>query len=165
VTVAVVVIIAAVAVPGMHRLIRDNRILTTANDFVAAINRARSEAIKHKARMTMCPANDQPDKCGAAGWANGWIVFEDNNSDGKRDVGETIVMTRNPLLTSTLLAAVGFDGNQCLQISGTGALVNTTGLGNDFMKVCQSGESGNYSRVVVVSPNGHPSVNANISCP
>ena len=51
VTLAVAAILLAVGVPGLRNILLSNRLATTANDVVVALNLARSEAIKRNTRV------------------------------------------------------------------------------------------------------------------
>lgn len=51
VTLAVAAILLAIGVPGLRNILLTNRLATTANEVVAALNLARSEAIKRNARV------------------------------------------------------------------------------------------------------------------
>lgn len=51
VTLAVAAILLGIAVPGLRSMLLSNRLATTANDVVTALNLARSEAIKRNSRV------------------------------------------------------------------------------------------------------------------
>lgn len=54
VTLAVVVVLTAIAVPSFRNLTLSNRLTTTANDVVAALNVAKMEAIKRNTDVQFC---------------------------------------------------------------------------------------------------------------
>src|SRR2546422_3565853 len=72
-TVAVVTILAAIAQPSYRTIIRTARLTTQIYDFNAALNLARSEAVKRGIPVTVCPSTNQAN-CGASGtqWESGW---------------------------------------------------------------------------------------------
>jgi type IV fimbrial biogenesis protein FimT len=76
VTIAVASVLLTIAVPAFNGLIVTNRLTTQANEVVAALNFARSEAIKRNTSISFCraePAN--PDVCAnRPGAWQGWIV-------------------------------------------------------------------------------------------
>jgi type IV fimbrial biogenesis protein FimT len=76
ITITVASVLLAIAVPSFNGMIVSNRVSTQANEFVAAINFARSEAIKRNTSMTMCraAAPDDTDCEAAAGNWTHWIV-------------------------------------------------------------------------------------------
>lgn len=92
VTVVVVSILSALAVPSMRTFIQNSRITTQANEFIADLNFARSEAIKRAANVTVCKSDNPTDAtptCSVAGtnWGVGRIVFVDSaiGADGQYD--------------------------------------------------------------------------------
>lgn len=81
-TLTVAGILISLAVPSFSELMKNNRLITQANDFVTALNLARSEAIKRGSRVTVCKSSDEASCAGSGGWEQGWIVFNDVNDDG-----------------------------------------------------------------------------------
>ncbi|NBY67587.1 MAG: hypothetical protein EBQ58_01835, partial [Betaproteobacteria bacterium] len=67
---------------------------------------ARAEALRRERRVTLCaaaldssPQATLPTACAtsasAAAWHQGWLVFEDTNSNGAWDEGETLLQQRS----------------------------------------------------------------------
>lgn len=81
-TLTIAGILVTLAVPSFSEVIKNNRLITQANDFVTALNVARSEAIRRSGRVTVCKSSDQISCSGSGGWDQGWIVFNDVNGDG-----------------------------------------------------------------------------------
>ncbi len=54
ITVAVIAVIGAIAIPGMSTIIKRNRLKSQAEDVVGTMQLARSEAIRTNARITAC---------------------------------------------------------------------------------------------------------------
>lgn len=65
--------LAAIAGPDMARMIRTQRIKTSAFDVLATLTLARSEAIKRNLTVTITPTD-------ATDWARGWTVADSNNN-------------------------------------------------------------------------------------
>ncbi|KKO47432.1 hypothetical protein WG68_00570 [Arsukibacterium ikkense] len=75
VTVAVLAIVLTVAVPSFANLVNSNRLSAQANDMLAGLILARTEAIKQNQSMLFCHTTDG-ENCSvppAAGW-QGWLV-------------------------------------------------------------------------------------------
>lgn len=89
ITVAIAAIVMAVGIPTFQDTIRESRLTTSNNQFIGALNLARSEAIKRGSRITLCPS--QGANCDSGGYDQGWIVFNDRNSNATVDAGEAIV--------------------------------------------------------------------------
>ena len=85
--------LATWAVPAFSEL-RLNAARTVAvNGFVQAVHLARSEALKRNGVVSLCPSRDGHRCATGAGWAEGWIVFEnlDRDSPAERDDDETLL--------------------------------------------------------------------------
>jgi len=83
VTVAIVGIFAAIALPSFSALIENNRNSTAANELVSNLLLAKSEALKRSNSVTLCPSTDQVNCNPGADYSDGWIVFldcDDNNT-------------------------------------------------------------------------------------
>ena len=67
ITIAILAIIAAIAVPEMRQLLVNHRVTSQTNELVAALNFARSEAIKRGADVMMCSQDGK-------NLVNGWYI-------------------------------------------------------------------------------------------
>ncbi len=98
VTLAIAVILATIAIPGMQGFIVSSRLTGQANDVLAGLNLARAEAIRRNQRVVFCPvaATDgvpTTTGCSAVGtgaWP-GWMVFADANGSGALDAGDEVI--------------------------------------------------------------------------
>jgi len=55
VTIAVLAILLAIGIPSFASLIASNRLTSATNELVAALQTARTEAIRRNVRVTVCP--------------------------------------------------------------------------------------------------------------
>ena len=72
------------AVAGYQNLTRANRTIGQTNGLVAALQLARSEAVKRNTNVFVCAsqtAGSANPKCDTTTWESGWIVFADPNRD------------------------------------------------------------------------------------
>jgi type IV fimbrial biogenesis protein FimT len=108
ITIAIVGILTAVAVPNYQAFIINSRLTTQANEFLSMINLTRSEAVKRNTRVTMCKSSNgttclvNPLTDMTASWQPGWIVFVDANvlaadKVGIIDAGDTILKVHGAL--------------------------------------------------------------------
>ncbi len=79
-------ILVAMAIPSFQGIVRSSRISGAANSFIAAVDLARSEAIRRATVVTVCRSTN-PEAVNAncsdaagngfagADWASGWIAF------------------------------------------------------------------------------------------
>lgn len=89
--IAIIAILAGIAIPGFSSMLRMQHVTATVNDFFAAINLARSEAIARGDRVDLVPLDSD------AGWAGGWVVFIDDNGNLRPDAGERILFSHGPV--------------------------------------------------------------------
>jgi len=71
----VLAILLATAIPAFRTFIQNNRLDSEANDFVAAAQLARAEALKRGVDVAICSSNNDTG-CGG-GFRDGWIVIVD----------------------------------------------------------------------------------------
>jgi type IV fimbrial biogenesis protein FimT len=101
-TLLILVVVAALAAPSYREIIRSARLTTQIHDFSAALNLARSEAVKRGYKVTVCPSTDQATCAGGTQWETGWIVFVDVDGDQTVDTSDTreVVLRATPALAS-----------------------------------------------------------------
>ncbi|WP_083007414.1 GspH/FimT family pseudopilin [Halomonas sp. GT] len=61
--------LATIAIPNFARIIQENRVITTANDYKLALSFARSEAVRRNQSIRLQPVSN--------GWSAGWEVVDD----------------------------------------------------------------------------------------
>ena len=76
VTIAVVAVLLAIALPSFRKVIQRNRVASASNDLLASISYARTTAINRGQLVSMCPSTDGAN-CTSAGrdFESGWIVY------------------------------------------------------------------------------------------
>jgi type IV fimbrial biogenesis protein FimT len=89
ITVTLVGLLTTIGIPSFTDSLRSNRLTTSANEFISAINLARSEAIKRNQTVSI--------GSGAA-LETGWDVFVDLNSNGAFDAGTDEIIRTYPAL-------------------------------------------------------------------
>jgi type IV fimbrial biogenesis protein FimT len=102
VVLAIAGVLFAIGVPAMGNFIRNSRITSAANDVMAGLHFARSEAIKRRFPVTLCTSTDLAT-CANSPFLTGWIAFVDLNQSGQIDAGETLLLQHeamNPLVTA-----------------------------------------------------------------
>ena len=116
---AVAAILVSVAVPNVTTFIQNNRLTAAANDLLRSFQLARTEAIRRQQNVVVC-ASANPTAANPScsyGAFNGWIVFQDTNSNWQLDAGEPIV-ERHELLDSSV--TVKTDNNGIESYAATG---------------------------------------------
>jgi len=83
VTIVIVAVLGALALPSFGNAMRRGRMTTETNDLLGAINAARNEAITRAAPVSICPSADGAACSGdATAWNEGWMVFVDYANPG-----------------------------------------------------------------------------------
>ena len=158
-TLAVAAIAITVAVPSFQALIQNNRAVSQANQFVAALNLARSEAVKRGRAVQVCvDTNLATNACDGTDWHGGWRIWADDDGDGTVDNDETILTGAALGGGSTLTSA---DGVSALQYQPSGFL--GTNLANGTFRLRLPDCTGNANRDVSIAPTGRPTT-AQVVC-
>jgi len=83
-TITILAVVLVVAVPNIRDMIVNNRLATQANNFIAALTVARSEAIKRRV-TTRVQSWDVANDSDTANWALGWQVIDTSNAEVIRE--------------------------------------------------------------------------------
>ena len=124
ITISMIAVLTAIALPSYSYLIRGNRVSTQTNDFLSALNLARNEAITRSRGVTICAADttgdDLPTACGSSTeWVKGWMVFVDDTAvpsdptpagiDEDKIIRTWVGNTHNNLTPDTATAFIRFN--------------------------------------------------------
>lgn len=163
ITLTVVGILAAIAVPGMRGIVLDHRLSAQANEFLADLGFARSEAIRRGTRITICktsnPTAASPacDTSTGNPWTTGRVIYIDGNTVGTIDGGDVILRIKDAL------DGASSSGNRMLGDSIAGDPVRITYMSTGLTDATTAGETqfrlcdnrGNtYGRAIVLSNTG-----------
>jgi type IV fimbrial biogenesis protein FimT len=89
ITVTVLAVLMGLAAPLFNEMMSGNRLTGNANELVAAVQIARSEAIRGNVRTSLCQSTDGATCSNASPW-RGWIVFADANGNNLADGAEVL---------------------------------------------------------------------------
>lgn len=105
--IAVLALLLTVGVPNFRDAIRNSRMTSAANDLLAHVALARSEAIKRRVVVSVCAGEggDEP-VCDGGSFGGGWIVFEDANGDGVFDEGDDELVSEHAPLPGTIQTVI-----------------------------------------------------------
>ncbi len=107
VTIAIVGILTAIALPSYQTLVVNSRMTTQANEFLTTLEFTRSEAVKRNTRVSACKSIDGATcniTAGSSGsWQSGWIVFVDGGTPGNLDGADTILKVHGALTGGSTL--------------------------------------------------------------
>ncbi|MCK5696676.1 MAG: GspH/FimT family protein [Gammaproteobacteria bacterium] len=147
ISLAILAIIISQATPSFANMIHTQKANSEVNKFMSVIFLARSEAIKANKVATLCHSHDGLNCNGI--WSDGWILFIDNDSDGRKDAGETIIKSDTQK----------YDYQISLSAFGSRHYMRFTPLGltlsqNGSFKLCPKNNDHHYARVVIISKTG-----------
>lgn len=80
VSVSIIAILLAIGVPYFQSSILRSTIGSYTNNINASAKMARSEAMKRKTNIAICPSSDG-STCTTGNWNQGWIVYEQASSE------------------------------------------------------------------------------------
>ncbi len=129
VTIAVLAILLAIAIPSFNGLLSAGRLTSTSNELVAALQMARAESIRRNKRAIVCGSSDGADCAASSSWS-GWLVFVDADGNGAPAAGEIIQRgeVRDPvtLLSSSSVtnSKVAFRSDGFARKDGTSELLS-----------------------------------------
>ncbi len=141
----ILVIIATIAAPNMTTMLHNNRAKALGDEFVAALNTARTEAVRRGLQVSLC-ASSNGTTCNSSDWTDGWLVFL-VNQNGNNEVVR--VWAGNDLPSNAAITS----SRDRIDFLGTGMLprADTAGM---TTTVSVTGCQGNAARQVRVGPAG-----------
>ena len=122
VTLSVLAILIALAVPSFTSLINANRLTAQANELVTSLQLGRSEAVRRNIRVVVCRSADGLS-CTTATGQGDWITFVDADANNTAVAADVIKVSaiKAPVQVSNAVAAVAF-GADGLARTGAGLL-------------------------------------------
>ncbi len=138
VVLVITAILFAIAVPFFRDASLGARLSAAANNLVASVQLARSEAIKRNASVTLCASTDGATCAGSGGWEQGWIIL---------DATAVVIQREQAMPTGFLMTQTGGTLPLSFQPIGIGASAGT-------FTVCRDSPVGSQERVVTVSATG-----------
>lgn len=133
VTLAVFAVVVGVVLPNFNIQILNHRSIALGEDFTTALNFARSEAVKRRARISLCASSDGATCVGA--WTDGFMAFVDNatsddaaapvlpNTDG---ITTILRVWQRPDTNAVITAKRGANDINFIRYTGLGTLARIT---------------------------------------
>ena len=155
-------VILAIATPIFSEVIASTRMSSQANDLMADILYARSEAAARGVRVVIC-ASTNKTSCSASStdWKGGRIIFADANNNQTLDSNEIILQAREALAGKSALTPSGFNSLLLIRFNPFGAIEPLGTIGS--FKLCPS--AGKDGRQIAIALNGRPAVTRISTCP
>ena len=152
ITLAIAAVVVGVAAPSFSNMIQDNRLSGQSLDFIAALNLARSEAIKRSVQVTLCKSANGANCTNAGNWGQGWIVFVESVAiNATRDANEPILRVHSNLAGNNRLT-----GNanfiDAISYLPSGDIVGLAGT----LALCDSRNDDALSPAIAINTTGRP---------
>lgn len=162
VTITIAAILAAIGVPNLSDFIKNNRLTTTANDLLADLALARSEAAKRGQPVSVCPSSNG-STCSTGSWTAGRIVFSDSGSSGTVDGPDIVIRLTESSSPGISIVSSGFANTSYIRYISSGAMsTGNTNLG--AFKICDD-RNGAFGKLVSISNTGRASIQSGQTCP
>ena len=182
VTVALVGILSAVAVPSFNSALKRNARESFMLDLNSALGLSRSESITGNSNVSICRSTNSTNCVGstAGDWNDGWIIFTDSGTSGIVDGTDTIIQVQQAMNGQmTIVLKDSGNGNvtgDYLEFNADGFIESiSTGA---YFKFCSADNNSEYSRAIWIAITGRASnslddadcvhndmVGNNLSCP
>ncbi len=180
-TIAIAGILVGLGVPSFVEFIRNSRMTSTANELLADVTLARTEAIKRRAPVMVCPSPDPlaaAPVCAGNTTLGGWISFVDfdpadptlaTNGNGSFDGGGETILRRHAAppadvagTASTNYVSFGSNGFQRL-IAGGVPNPYVVRLCDDRGNTQSGGGDNSAARALTVARTGRAEVTRSIA--
>ena len=113
VVVAIIGILAAIATPSFKEIQRNSELVSATNNLIAAINAARTEAMKQGKNALVAPTTSTT-------WDGGITIFVDKNFDNALDSGDTIIKQTDVLPSYFTITEVNASGDNFVLFNSSG---------------------------------------------
>lgn len=173
VTIAILGILMAIALPNYQQFILNTRMTTQANEFLTMLNLTRSEAVKRNTRVTMCKSSNGT-ACvvtalseSLASWQPGWIVFVDGATAGIVDGTDTILRVQGALAGGSTLVGNSNVINYVSYVSNGRTQLANGGLQGGTFFLCSPDASVSRRKIILTQSTGRARVDkaaASASC-
>ena len=137
ITLAVAAVLMVIGVPSFKNASLGSRLSAAANNLLASVQLARSEAIKRNVAVTLCASADGATCAASGGWEQGWIIVASG----------AVMQVQQGLPTGYLLTQSGGTAPLSFQPIGIGASAAT-------FTVCRNDPVGSQERVLNVTAAG-----------
>ena len=161
-TLAIVAIMLGLASAGLNQYVRSNRTITQTNDLIAALQLARSEAVKRNGHVYICAsatATAATPECDSNNWHDGWVVFVDTDRDAVDAGGaftgsppaanDIILHTHTGLKGETTVTSVNFTNSNYIRYRADGRADS-----NGSLVFCDSEDNTLRARAINISLSG-----------
>ena len=162
IAVALLAIGLALGTPYIRDAVMNVRMTGQANDLMADLALARSEAVKRNVRVALCTSTNGTT-CGGSTWADAWLVFPDLNGNGTQDAATELALKSRGKLEGNNTVEVCGDvgaGPRYLPYRPNGV----SGTGFVAFVICDTRTTERNGRTIDITTTGRANV-THITCP
>ena len=152
IAVGLTALLLGLAVPALDMFTTNARQTGAINDFVASMHIARSTAVTTNFRTTVC-ASASGVTCEPVDWDQGWIVFNDRDSDQVVDNDENIVASSGGIDGLSIQSG---EFGQFLMYRPNGRVMTTSAAGNSGQFTVCDNRGSDHAKVLIVDLSGRP---------
>lgn len=142
-TVAIMGVLAAVAIPPLSQLLARNQVQTAQLDFIATLQHARATAITSGKSTLFCPSRDGTHCSNETRWEGGWLLAHD-----PMQANQPLTVLRHGSAYAHI-TVLGDAGRRFMRFHGDGSASGST----NTLRLCRRGHP-EQALVVVVSNAG-----------
>lgn len=161
ITMAVLGVLMAIALPNLQSFILSNRLSSDVNGLIGLVNYARSEAIARNQDVIICPKSNAAITCQASQfWGEYEIqVFVDANGNGQRNATDILLKTIPASDTTGAARRITRDGGTGSIKFGAAGLSQTAHRFDIFaVNSSDAAFEARYGRSICISLPGRPRV-------
>ena len=153
---SIAAIMVFVGAPIIADFVQDSRLRVSANALQNSFAQARSAAVARSARVTVCISSDGQN-CTTGNWADGWVIFEDENALGEIDETNDTRIKVQQALQGTVTVLPSTEMSDAVFFDFLGFVRNTSDdgdyLSGSFLVCDDRGDAAN-TRAVYLSAAG-----------
>jgi type IV fimbrial biogenesis protein FimT len=105
VAIAIVTLLLVAGAPAFYSWIAQYELANHTKHFAETMMRARTDAVRTGERVSLCKSPDRRQCADGGSWEGGFIVFVDENQNGRLDEGERIIGIDGPAPRGITIAA------------------------------------------------------------
>ena len=155
-TVAMISIVMAIAIPSMTTFNQNDRLVTNINTMIGHLAYARSEAVKRSQQVSICVSNDAATCTGGNNWEDGWIIYIDADASNTFDATEEILRAQQALGSNQTITPTTFASQVTYDYRG---FATSTGS----FQLCDN-RSGPYGKTISISNTGRVRLQDGSAC-
>ena len=170
ITVSVLGVLLAIAIPNLRDFIVSNRLSSNVNGFIGMLSYARSEAIVRNKQVIVCPKNNTTNACvNTPDWGLYEIqIFVDEDGNNAFNSGDTLLKTFAAVDTSNTQFAFQRQGSgtNSIKFQSGGFGTNTYRFNINAINASDTGYELKYGRTICISRPGRARVQGLVNtCP